>query len=562
MAPATQGLGRSFRALAAAGTVLLGALGCGGGDPAPRTEAPAVTPADLSCPGSTLGPAPLRRLTRFEYQNAIEDLFGVEVDVEALLPRDEVSLGFDNQAATLSLTDLHVEGTMQGASVVTAALAVDPAPLRAISGDCDSGAECARTLIETLGRRLMRRPLLEPETERLLVLFADDFSTEGFASGAELVVASLLQAPEFLYRYEREEATDALETGLASPWVLASRLGFLLWGSLPDAALLDAAGEGRLATAADVEREARRLLSDPRSRRGALHFYEQWLRLSDFDEVEKDTVLFRIWSRALREDLKQETRLFLEDVLFDGDARLSTLFTARYTFANARLSDFYGLPIGDPDATELVKTPFASGVPRAGILTHGALLATQAKANQTDPIHRGKFVREQLFCQIPEPPPPELVVSPPRLDPRKTTRERFSEHRANPGCAGCHELLDPVGLIFEHYDAIGQYRETEADMPVDATGYLTDTDVSGTVDGVIDLGKKLSASAEVRRCVVSQWFRYAFSRGETNDDACTLDALDQAFRASGGDLAELVVALTQTAPFLAPAPAPEPEDAP
>jgi len=544
------------------GVAVFASLGCAGGDGAPVTEAPTVAPEDLSCPGSTLRAVPLRRLTRFEYQNAVKDVFGVDVDVKALLPRDEVSLGFDNQAATLSLTDLHVEGAMQAASVVTAALAVDPAPLRQITGDCASGAECARTLVDTLGRQMMRRPLLEAQSERLLVLFGDDFSTEGFASGAELVVASLLQAPEFLYRYERKEAADALETGLASPWVLASRLGFLLWGSLPDAALLDAAGEGRLGTAADVEREARRLLSDPRSRRGALHFYEQWLRLSDFDEVEKDGVLFRIWSPVLRADLKEETRLFIEDVLFEGDARLSTLFTARYTFANARLSDYYGLPIGDPDATELVKTPFASGVPRAGVLTHGALLATQAKANQTDPIHRGKFVREQLFCQIPEPPPPDLVVSPPRLDPRKTTRERFSQHRADPGCAGCHELLDPVGLIFEHYDAVGQYRETEADVPVDATGYLADTDVTGTVDGVLDLGRRLSTSADVRRCVVSQWFRYAFSRGETSDDACTIDVLDQAFSANGGDLRELMVALTQTAPFLSPAPAPEPEEAP
>jgi hypothetical protein len=153
-------------------------------------------------------------------------------------------------------------------------------------------------------------------------------------------------------------------------------------------------------------------------------------------------------------------------------------------------------------------------------------------------------------------------VSPPRLDPRKTTRERFAEHRADPSCAGCHELLDPVGLIFEHYDAVGQYRETEADVPIDATGYLADTDVPGAVNGVVDLGERLARSADVRRCVVKQWFRYAFARAETDEDACTLDALDQAFSASGGDLGELVVALTQTGPFLAPAPAPEPEEAP
>jgi hypothetical protein len=324
----------------------------------------------------------------------------------------------------------------------------------------------------------------------------------------------------------------------------------LLWGSVPDEALLAASRDGRLASAADVEREARRLLADVRARRGVEHFYRQWLRLADFHEVEKDTVLFRIWSPALRADLEKETRLFLESVLWDGDGRLSTLFSARYSFTNARLADFYGLPLGDPDRTELVRTPFPSGTPRAGILTHGSILATQAKANQTDPIHRGKFVREQFFCQIPEPPPPDLVVSPPRLDPRKTTRERFSEHRSDPQCAGCHELLDPVGLIFEHYDAVGQYRATEADLPVDASGYLEETDIGGEVNGALELGQKLAGSADVRRCVVRQWFRYAFARSESPEDACTLDALEQSFASTHGNLRELLVSITQTAPFL------------
>jgi hypothetical protein len=467
-----------------------------------------------------------------------------------------LSLGFDNQAGTLGLTDLHVDGYLKGAAEVADSLALDPGRLGTLAGCDEPSADCGRTLVEALGRKLYRRPLTSSESDRLVGLFVGDFSEQGFSDGASLAVGALLQSPAFLYRFERGEVSEALESGLASPWVLASRLGFLLWGSLPDQTLLDAAGEGRLASASDVEREARRLLGDPRARRGTLHFYAQWLRLSDFSEVEKDNVLFRIWSPPLRADLEAETHRFLEAVLFEDDAKLSTLFGARYTYANARLADFYGLPIGDPDQTALVKKSFGA-VPRAGILTQASLLATLAKANQTDPIHRGKFVREQLFCQIPEPPPPDLVVSPPRLDPRKTTRERFSEHRADPGCAGCHELLDPVGLIFEHYDAVGRYRETEAGEPVDATGYIAETDVTGTVDGVLDLAERLGRSADVRRCVARQWFRYAFSRPETDEDACTLDALDRALEMTGGDLAELMIAITQTAPFLSPAPAPE-----
>jgi hypothetical protein len=553
-------LGRVAAALGlAAGALLVGACSSGGDPPL----APVVkVPEDLSCPGSTLTAVPLRRLTRFEYRNAVADLFGTDLDVTALLPRDELGLGFDNQAATLSFTDLHVEGYLSGALRVADAVRADRTALDAVSGCTDASEDCARTLVERLGERVLRRPVAEAESERLLGLFAADYSSDGYAVGAAAVVTALLQSPEFLHRFEREPAADAAETTLASPWVLASRLSFLFWGSVPDRALLDAGRDGRLATAADVEREARRLVSDARAQRGAEHFYRQWLRLTDFQELEKDSVLFRIWSGALREDLEEETRLFLKSVLWEGDGRLATLFTARYSFTNARLADFYGLPLGDPDRTALTRTAFPADTPRAGILTHGSILATQAKANQTDPIHRGKFVREQLFCQIPEPPPPDLVVSPPRLDPRKTTRERFSQHRADPKCAGCHELLDPVGLIFEHYDAVGQYRETEATVPVDASGYLVDTDIGGEVNGVLELGQKLAESADVRRCVVRQWFRYAFARSETPEDACTLDALDQAFASSRGNLRELLVSITQTAPFLAASPAPAPEETP
>jgi hypothetical protein len=553
-------LGRALSGAALAAGALFG-VACSGGEPVVTPQQTA--PEDLSCPGSTLTAVPLRRLTRFEYRNAVVDLFGVDLPVTELLPRDELALGFDNQAATLSFTDLHVEGYLSGALRVAQELRSDRGPLDTVSGCTESSEACALSLVERLGERVLRRPVAPPETERLMALFAADYSSDGFAAGAAQVATALLQSPEFLHRFERAPAPDgAVETALASPWVLASRLSFLLWGSVPDGPLLAASRNGRLASAADVEREARRMLSDERARRGVEHFYRQWLRLADFREVEKDTVLFRIWSRTLRDDLEQETRRFLESVLWDGDGRLSTLFTARYSFTNARLADFYGLPLGDPNRTELTRSAFPSGTPRAGILTHGSILAAQAKANQTDPIHRGKFVREQFFCQIPDPPPADLVVSPPRLDPRKTTRERFSEHRADPQCAGCHELLDPVGLIFEHYDAVGQYRATEADMPVDASGYLVDTDISGDVNGALELGQKLAGSADVRRCVVRQWFRYAFARSESPEDTCTLDALDQSFAGSGGNLRELLVSITQTAPFLAPAPAPEPEETP
>jgi uncharacterized protein DUF1592/uncharacterized protein DUF1588/uncharacterized protein DUF1585/uncharacterized protein DUF1595 len=425
-------------------------------------------------------------------------------------------------------------------------------------------------LTAQLGRRLLRRSLSAEEQSSYLALFAGDETERGFANGVSKLIAALLQSPRFVYRFERggREAGGGVlapevlsERPFASPWVLASRLSFLMWGSVPDESLLDAAAEGRLASPKDIEREARRLLADERARRGVLHFYLQWLKLMSFAEVEKDRRLFTRWDDDLRAGLGQETQRFLESVLWEQGARFETLLTAPFSFANAQLSDFYELPIADPDAVELARVEFARGVPRFGILTQASILSTQAKANQTDPIHRGKFIREQFFCTTPPPPPANLVVSPPLLDPRKTTRERFEQHRADPACAGCHRLLDTLGFAFEHYDASGRYRDSENGVPIDATGYVYQTDVDGPIDGVPDLVHKLLASEQVQSCMVTQLFRYSFGRGETKSDACTLDHLGRVFHETHGDLGEVLIALTQTDPFLYPAPAPTGEEA-
>ncbi len=529
----------------------------------------------LECPDAPLSPAPLRRLTRFEYENALSDVFGGVPNLGELLPRDEVALGFDNQAGTLSLTDLHVVAYAKVGDELAAALATDPERLAALGGcteealgtdegEASAGARrgCAAALLGALGQRLWRRALADGEIAEFLGLFEDDFSAAGFREGISRGASALLQSAEFLYRFERTagEASSAAAPpalSLASPWVLASRLGFLLWGSVPDEALLASASKGQLASAADVEREARRLLADPRARRGVAHFYLQWLDLADFGELEKDQQILPLWSLELRTQMARETARFIDEVLWEEDARFETLLRAPYTFTNAVLADLYGLPIRNPDSEELVRTSWPEGARRLGILTQAAIVSAQSKADQTSPIHRGKFIREQFFCTIPEPPPPSIIVAPPRLDPRKTTRERFEQHRSNQFCATCHEQLDPVGLVFEHFDAVGRYRETEADQSIDASGYLVGTDVDGPLDGVESLVDRLNDSGQVRRCMVTQWFRYAMGRPETEQDTCSLDKLEQTFEASGGDLRELLVALTQTDAFLRPTPAPE-----
>jgi hypothetical protein len=182
-------------------------------------------------------------------------------------------------------------------------------------------------------------------------------------------------------------------------------------------------------------------------------------------------------------------------------------------------------------------------------LTQGSFLAAHAKANQTSPVHRGKFVRARLFCDPPPPPPPDIVVKPPAVDPRLPTRERFSQHAKDPSCANCHSLMDPIGFAFEHYDAVGRYRQTDAGEPVDASGALVGTDVDGDIDGVQELAQRLLESDQVRACVTTQWFRYAFGRSENTDDACALDALTQQLENSNGDLLAVLRATVRLETF-------------
>jgi hypothetical protein len=187
---------------------------------------------------------------------------------------------------------------------------------------------------------------------------------------------------------------------------------------------------------------------------------------------------------------------------------------------------------------------------RAGALTLGTLLTVNAHSNQTSPVHRGKLVRERFLCANIPPPPADVMIKAPEPSPTATTRQRFAEHSANPSCKGCHDLMDPIGFGFENYDGMGRYRTNENQAPVDAAGALIGTDVDGAFNGVPQLAAKLAQSQEVAGCYATQWFRFAYGRGEGDADACSLGTLRTRLQASGGNIKELLVALTQTDAFL------------
>jgi hypothetical protein len=505
------------------------------------------------------GPAPIRRLTRVEYNNTVYQLLGDTSQPANHFPPDEEAGGFDNQAAVLVVSPLLAEHYMSAAE----ALATTHAPalmqqLPSCQGSDVDDIACegnAEQFIRDFGKRTYRRPLTEDEVGEHLAVFREGtmLGDQGYspATGIEMILQMMLQSPHFLYRVEFGMAEPA--SGDVVPltsYELASRLSYLLWNTMPDLTLFEAADADELQTPEQIEKQARRMLETPRAREAVKNFHRQWLHLDDIEPLisasGKNPEIYPDYYAGLPMLWRQETESFIDYAVFEQDANIETLFTAPYTMMNAELAAFYGM--AGPAGLEFERVDLDPSR-YAGFMTHAGLLALLAKPDRSSPIHRGKFVREFLLCQ-PPPPPPDVVPEAPSVDESQTTREQFSQHSEDKLCQGCHQLMDPIGFGFEHFDGIGRYRETEwAGLEIDARGELLSTDVDGAYDGVVELATRLAGSDQVKACVATQWFRFAYGRGVTEEDTCSMEAVQAAFAAADYDIKELIVALTLTDAF-------------
>jgi hypothetical protein len=547
---ARQGKMRPFGLIALAFTVACSPAGPGGsageGPPA-GPGAPAVG-VDGPCRSSEAFFSPLRRLTRQEYNNTVRDLLGDTSAPADRFPPDEVSGGFGNNAAVLGVSALLAEKYQEAAEALAAAAVRN---LPALTG-CDparTGEEpCARQFVERFGARAYRRPLQAAERDRLLALYSAGRMGGSHAEGIEVVLRAMLQSPSFLYRpeYGRPGRPGQKLVGLTGHEV-ATRLSYLLWGTTPDARLLEAAARDALATPAQVSAMARQMLADPRARAGVAEFHRQWLGLGALDQLTKDARVYPEFTPALAQAMRAETAAFVENIVFSGEGSLPALLTSARGFVTPALAQLYGVPAGGGGTRE-VALPAAE---RAGLLTQAGLLSVHALPDQSSPVHRGKMVREQILCQPMPPQPAGLVVVAPEVDPRRPTRERFGQHAADPACSVCHRLMDPIGFGLEGYDGIGRFRSSDGGRPVDAAGEITGTsDADGPFQGGRELAQRLAGSRDVRDCAATQWYRFAFGRLEGPGDTCSLKALQAAFAATGGDVRELLSALTTTEAFL------------
>ena len=508
--------------------------------------------ASDACKSAAPGRAPLRRMSNAEYRNTVADLLGDSPATESLIaaatrsfPSETESLGFRNNADYLGVSTLVAQGYMDAAEQFLDPIAANPAFL---SCTPSAGAEmdCARTFIENFGKRTFRRPLSAEESTQYAAIFEKALKAYDFESAVRTTAFAFLQSPKFLYRVEFGAAPSGTVT-VPTPYEMANRLSYLFWQSMPDQALFDAAENNQLASSEQIEAQARRMLQNPKASR-LLEYFDEWLGTDTLPTTfTRDAALYPNLNPNLVPLLQQETRAFVTSVLARPEGNLSDLFSAPYTFANADLAKHYGLT--GATGSDFVKVD-APG--RAGVLTQGMMLARD-KATRTSIVRRGLKVRLDLLCQlVPAPPPDVNLTLESTSTAQLTQRQRLEQHRVSRSCAGCHELMDPIGVVFEGFDAVGRPRTAdEQGATLDTTSTISSTrDANGPASNPAQLGELLAKSEEVRACYVTKSFRFFYGRDTDPADACSLAQLSKSFEGKAYSLSELLIALTQTDAFL------------
>ena len=411
----------------------------------------------------------------------------------------------------------------------------------------DLGAlDCAHKILSTLARRAFRRPVGEEDIQRLLTFYQRGEASGGFDSGIELALRRLLVSPEFLFRVVEDPAGAAPGTNYTlSDLELASRLSFFLWSSIPDDELLGAAIRGELQDPVALEAQTRRMLADPRASALVTNFAGQWLSLRNAAVVQPDEDQFPDFGEDLRRGFRRETELLFESILTENRSVIE-LLSADYTFINERLARHYGIPNvrGSHFRRVTLEDPG-----RGGLLGHGSILTVTSYANRTSPVLRGKWVLENILGNPPPPPPADVPALEETTSGKTLTmREAMAQHRANPVCASCHQLMDPPGLALEPFDAIGRWRTPNQNMEsVDLSGVLPD---GTTFEGPAGLKQALLAHPDrFVTTVTEKLLTYATGRGLEYYDAPAVRNITRTAAPSNYQLKALIVGVVKSMPF-------------
>jgi len=466
--------------------------------------------------------APMRRLTQQQYQNTISDIFGSDIKLSVALEDDETTGMFMSIGASrVGTSDRGVEQYHDAAFDIATQVFAHAASYDTLA-KCSPQASsdpCISTFVKTMGEKLWRRPIASDELARYTgIVGAAGTDAPSLQLGMKYVLATLLQSPNFLYMVQIGEPDVAQGGQRFTSYEMASRLSYFLWDSTPDQALLDAAGRSELVTVDGISAQARRMAADPKARAVAGRFLGENWNISKLTPQSKSAETFPNWSAAMFDQYIKDFSTAVADNVFTQNGDFRDLFAGK----------------GPTDAS-------------SGLLTSGAVLAANSPADRSSPTRRGVLVRERMLC-LPVPPPPPNVntalVADANTKDGKTIRQLLEEHRTNPVCAACHSSFDPLGLTLEHFDGIGQYRDTENGQPVDSTGGYD----GKTITSARGLGDALKEDPLISHCMAQQLYSYATGHEVTDGETGVIDALGDKL-AVDHKISNLIVDLVASAGF-------------
>ena len=505
-------------------------------------------------PGSAGGMAPqsqptasMHKLSIVEFTNSLHDLLGSGVPVASELEPDQQVDGF--RSISGALVAVSPTGVAQYETAINAATqfafssAAQAATVLSCVPTSATDANCPLTqVLGTFGRRAFRRPLTTADVARYTGV-ATDIAQEPGGSilvGLKYAVSAILQSPEFLYRVELGAPSPA-DGGRNkyTDFEMASRLASLLWGSVPNEALLDAAASGKLSTPEGVLAQANAMISSQKAHQSFNDFANDLYGMDPSSGMPlsttfKDPKFYPNWTMTLPTAMQQDLTMRIDEAAFNGD--YLSLYDSPVVFVNNELAKIYGLPQTQVDGFRRVTLD--TGSPRLGLLGSGAMLAANGLPQRTSPTLRGRFVSEQLLCKTVPPPPNNVnLAALDMLPPGSSVRAVLEAHRKNPSCAACHALMDPIGLGLENFDSVGSYRTLENGAPIDATGDL---------DGVAfkdeaSLSTALRNHPNAAGCFVTKLYEHAQGRAPLKVDAAVIAGLSKQFGDKGHRANQLLV---------------------
>ncbi len=535
----------------------------------------------------------MRRISRVEYNNMVRDLLGDTTQpANSFPPESPMKQGEINfQVNTYNgVSATIVQDYLQAAETVAENVVADTNRMSnyVLAGIPSCGqahdATCASDFVNTWVNRAYRGQLDATEAMGLNQIFSAVEAQFDWTTGIQAVITTVLESPRFLYVLEFGNGNPSGNVVPLSQTEVAARLAFFLWRSVPDATLMADAAQGKLGTAAGVLAEAQRMLTVKSSVTNALmaedaivDFANQWMQLTGVQAKDAQYMAFNQNAGTLAEAMYEETRLDMSQLVLADNGTLTSLLTSTSSYVNSDLATFYGLgslgggtsvSVTDPllSNTMFVKTPVAN---RPGLLTTGGVLATEAHSTLPSLVLRGKLVRENVLCDPIPPPPPNVPSAPTSPPDGGTTRDLLLSHmQKGSNCPACHKLMDPIGVGFGNFDAVGQYQADDLNGFANGPGAQTPIDSSGTIYqaapgemgvpldssattymNVADLTTQLSQAPQVRQCFALNELRYALGRIETLNDACSAQQIYAAFSSTNFNIQQVLLAITQSDAF-------------